>query len=302
MKSSFFGIGAKEDIYLSPGIICGTIPDNGYFVVQTNSTETSAITLKPNITIPGDVVVGPGGDIDTAVNLAKNVVIEGQTRASDDYIDFPPVYQPTGLPSGNLVKDGNNKDYYIYGSSQLSSTVLSNLKSTETLRIGNPAAVNKGAISISVTGSELNLSGKLIVTPGYSLTLYLNQSLVTKPGFAFTYGDTPLTTDAQKIEAAKAISIKGTVNSDGTPACGSINFQPNGDFYGTIYAPDASPLYIAPTGSIYGAIVGAGTITLKPGVSYMFIPDSLTLMISKLCIWASKGRLVGKIMILDLRF
>ena len=76
------------------------------------------------------------------------------------------------------------------------------------------------------------------------------------------------------IDAASRISIKGTVAPDGTPLCEEINFQPRGDFYGTIYAPDAE-INMQPNGDFYGAIVGGHSINMQPGGSYYFIPSLL---------------------------
>ena len=102
LKSAFFGVGAKEYITVMPGVKLSTIPDDESFIIQTNSIKDDAITLKPNVIVPGDVVVGPGGDVDTAIDSAKSTVIEGQTRAAEDYIDFPPVPIPdtTVCPPG----------------------------------------------------------------------------------------------------------------------------------------------------------------------------------------------------------
>ena len=109
------------------------------------------------------------------------------------------------------------------------------------------------------------------------MTLYLGGSMDVKPGADIVYGDGSHTTDAEIIEAASSISIKGTVAPDGTPLCTDIHFRPHGGFYGSIYAPDACPLCIETHSDFYGAIVGSNDITIKPGGTFMFIP-SLTNM------------------------
>ena len=97
-----------------------------------------------------------------------------------------------------------------------------------------------------------------------------------EPGSEITYAGPPIT-DAEIIKAAESISIKGTVTSDGTPLCTNIELKPDNNFYGTIYAPDAS-MQLEPGGDFYGAIVGAGTIELKPGGTFMFIPSLVDLL------------------------
>jgi hypothetical protein len=98
-----------------------------------------------------------------------------------------------------------------------------------------------------------------------------------KSGSMITYEGLPANPDpvAYKnliIEAASSISIKGTVASNGTPLCTNINLFPNGDFYGAVYAPDAS-LTLKPGDNFYGAIVGGNNINLQPGGTFMFIPS-----------------------------
>ena len=275
LRSVFFGVGAKRDIYISTGMILGTVPDNDMFIVQTNSIEDNAITLKPGLTIPGDVICGPGGDVATAIDFAPNVTIvpPGESKAASDYIDFPPVYPPEellSLPfSGPRIDVNDPHIAYIDGNIKLDELQFGTglLTDVETLYI-------EGDVKIFVDGfTYLSPGIQLIVTKDSSLVLYLGGNMDVKPGSDIIYGDTPHITDDEIIEAAKAISIKGTVAPDGTPYCTEIQFFPNGDFYGTIYAPDADPLYIAPNGDFYGAIVGADNITLKPGGTFMFIPS-----------------------------
>jgi hypothetical protein len=271
LRSAYFGIGAKENIYVSPNTKLGTIPASDDFIIQTNSVAGNAITLKPNITVPGDVVCGPGGDPDVSINLAKNSVIQGQDRAAEDYIDFPTVYPPTDLPAANwsdLKISSNN--YRITKSIKLSS-----ISTTDTLYIGDPSAVNKGNITVYVTGTtNLNTHSKLIVNKGYSLTLYLGGNMSTASNAEIFYdyyangtSNHPPDTDVSGVvETAKAISIKGTAS------CKTIHFQPNGDFYGTIYAPDAS-IEMWPNGDFYGAVIGGTSIDIKPGGAFMYIPS-----------------------------
>jgi len=280
LKSAFKGIGGKDKIDIFPGATLGTIPDGDTFILQTNSTDVSAITLKPGLTIPGDVVCGPGGDPCSVINTAANTTIEGIHSASEDYIEFPPVYVPAGLlalPFGTPAIDPCDSTIaYIYADMKLDELQfgIGPLTGVETIYIqGNPG-VNSGEVNIFVDGfTYLTPISKLIVTKDSSMTLYLGGNLDVKSGCDIIYGDTPHVTDAEIIEAASSTSIKGTVAPDGTPLCTDINFRPGSDFYGTIYAPDADPLYIAPNGAFYGAIIGSNNITLKPGGDFMFIPS-----------------------------
>lgn len=283
LRSVFFGIGAKKDIYIYPGMDLGTVPDGETFTIQTNNEpddeKKPAIILKPGTYVPGDVIVGPGDDIDEEIDSAPNVTITGEAKAAEDDIPFPPVYPPNpSLPVGSwTVPDEVNEPNVAYISGDVELNGLTLGSGIDTLYIeGNPA-VNGGEVNVFVDGFTYLPSGtQLIVAKDSSLVLYLGGNMDIKPGSMITYAnisEVTNPTDEFIIEAASSISIKGTVAIDGTPLCTDIQFFPNGDFYGTIYAPDADPLYIAPGGDFYGAIVGAGNITLKPGGTFMFIPS-----------------------------
>lgn len=271
LRSVFFGIGAKRDIYVSPGMKLGTVPDGGKFVMQTNSIDPAAITLKPNIVIPGDVVVGPGGDTDIAINLAKSVVITGDTKAAEDYIDFPPVYPPEYLVSSpySIPRiDSNDPNIaYIEENIKLDELRLG----TAPLNLVKTLKVIGNKVEVFVDGfTQLPPNTELIVTEGSSLVLYLGGDMELKSDIR--YGDIPPVNDEEIEDAARAISIMGTVDPiTEIPLCTEIQFFPFNDFYGTIYAPDADPLYIAPGGDFYGAVVGADNLTLKPVGTFNFV-------------------------------
>jgi len=271
LRSVFFGVGAKEEIYISPGEDFSTVPADETVKIWTNDPgdeKNPAVILKPGTYIPGDVIIGPGGDPDIGIDYAPNVTITGDAKPAEDEIPFPPVYPPDPpLPADSwTIPDEVNEPNaaYISGDIELNGLTLTGV--INTLNI-------EGDVEIFVNGDTyLGTNTKLIVTDGSSLILKLGGNLMVMPGSYIIYGATPHVTDDEIIEAAKAISIKGTVALDGTPLCTAIDFKPDGDFYGTIYAPDAS-LYIASGGDFYGAIVGGLDITLKPVGSFVYIPS-----------------------------
>jgi hypothetical protein len=273
LKSAFFGIGAKDKISISPNMELGVIPVDGNFIVQTNSTDENAVTLKPSLLIPGDVVIGPGGDTDISINYRPNKVdIEGESRASEDYIDFPSISRPTystiidSLPIPDSVNEPNvaeisNASVQINGGLTLDDAI-------HTLKI-------VGNVEIFVNGDTyLSPETQIVVAEGATLTLYLGGNLMMMPGSNITYGTVPPATDSQIVDAAKAISIKGTVGPlpDEIPDCTEIRFQPNDDFYGSIYAPDAA-IELWPGGDFYGAVVGGNSLELKPGGTFIFVSE-----------------------------
>ena len=129
-----------------------------------------------------------------------------------------------------------------------------------------------GNVDIFVNGDTYLVPGtNIIVADDSTLDLYLGGDLWAQPGSSIIYGG-EVTSDAGIIEAATNISIKGTVDSDGNALCEEIHFQPDGDFYGTIYAPDAS-IELWPNGDFYGAVVGGYDLEIKPGGSFYYIPE-----------------------------
>ncbi len=268
LKSSYAGVGAKEEITLESKVELLTIPSDEKMVIQTNGTDDSVITIKPNVTVPGDVICGPGGDPMGAID--NKGTIEGQQIAAEEEIEFPPLFVPDKFSSisygANMTIAGPNA--YIAGDTKLNGLAIGSgaLKNVTTVYI-------QGDVDIFVDGTTtLDKNGtQIIVTAGSSLDLYLGGSMSLKPQCEIIYaGD--LSTDDGKKDAASRISIKGTVDSDGNPLCKNIYFSPKGDFYGTIYAPDA-PIEIWPNGDICGAVVGGYSVQIKPGGSYIYIPD-----------------------------
>ena len=172
-------------------------------------------------------------------------------------------------------------DYYIYGNTRLSNI---NLGSNVILYIGNPSG-GSGTIKVYVAGpTNLAPISKIIVNKGYSLELYLGGNMYAAPQSEISYDydlvpgppyTLPQDTDVNGvIETGLSVSILGTsdMSTDpATPLCTSILLQPKDDFYGTIYAPDAS-LTLKPNGNFYGAVVGGNTIDMYPGEGFVFIP------------------------------
>jgi hypothetical protein len=271
LKSSLIGIGAKKDIYVAPNMDLGTVPDGETFIIQTNSIEDNTITLKPNIFVPGDVVIGPGGDTVTGIDTVKSVFITGEARAAEDYIDFPPVYPPSNLALGSPTIDLVDDSIARIPTSMILDELdfgFGEFTGVKTLYIGD----NGGEVKIFVDGfTRLNSGAKIIVKEGTSLKLYLGGNMQAMPNCSIYYGDgTPVGT-AEIEEAATRISIYGTVNPvTGEPYCTNIEFKPNGSFYGSIYAPEAS-LQLEPLNNFYGAIIGGNDVDLKPGGTYLYV-------------------------------
>ena len=275
LKSAYYGVGAKEDIYLAPNVSLTTIPADEKIIVQTNGTSDDVISIKPGVTVPGDVVCGPGGDTTEAIK--NQGTIEGKMAAAEDEIDFPPIYVPDKFASMSYaaIGSGITLDANDPTIAHITTDVkLDGFTFDSGVFSGVTTVVVQGDVDIFVDGDTYFIpSSNIVVADNSIMDLYLGGNLWAQPGSSIVYGG-EVATEAGIVEAATNISIKGTIASDGTVLCNEIHFQPDGDFYGTIYAPDAS-IELWPNGDFYGAVVGGYDLQIKPGGSYVFIPALL---------------------------
>lgn len=273
LKSAYIGVGAKEEIYLAPNVALATIPAGETMVVQTNGTAEDVINVKPGVTVPGDVVCGPGGDPDEAIK--NQGTITGQEMAAEEEIEFPPVYVPekfAGMPyatigAGITIDALDPTIAYI-----ITDVKLDGFKFDSGVFAGVTTVIIQGDIDIFVDGDTYFIpDSNFVVADDSTLDLYLGGNLWAQPNSSIIYGG-EVSTDDGIIEAASSISIKGTSTADGIALCDEIHFQPDGDFYGTIYAPDAS-IELWPNGDFYGAVIGGYSVEIKPGGSFYYIPE-----------------------------
>jgi hypothetical protein len=271
----FGGITAKGsmDIGLGGGIY--TIPSGGGFTIQTHSITSppaGGVVLRQGLTVPGEVVIGPGGDPDVVVIAKRDVVIENGIRVADYLLDFPPIIPPAGLPPDVLVIDPCDPDPYdptmyiisddgeFVGAFDIGTTT----GDPQEIKIdGNNGVDVEGEIiplKVFINGDmTLGSSAKLTVTAGSAVDLYLGGTLEAKNGSIITYSniaDVTNPSDAFIIEATKSLTLKGT------ESCTSIVLKNSGDFYGLIYAPQAYT-EVRNSGDFYGAIISSDEVRIS---------------------------------------
>ncbi|MGE3109640.1 MAG: hypothetical protein AB7G11_14650 [Phycisphaerales bacterium] len=59
--------------------------------VATNSTQAGAVTMRSGATIDGDLFIGPGGSVDSTVQLASNTTISGSSEPLPTRLSPPPI-------------------------------------------------------------------------------------------------------------------------------------------------------------------------------------------------------------------
>ena len=185
--------------------------------IRTNSTQASEgqIALKTGVIIPGDVIIGPGGDIDSVLDIKAGTIIQGDTYAADEYLKFPPVSAPTpalGLPALTKSETISTSGTYRYPSI--------NLPKSGQLLITAPN------VKLYVTGSvTMKNDSEIIVQVGASLELYLGGNLEGKNSTGFSNNT----------------NNPGALKIYGLPTCASIEFKAKSNIYAALYAP-APPL------------------------------------------------------------
>ena len=228
--SLFTGISVDCGIDIKNGATFGTIPAGGEVNLRTNSIENDAILLKSGVVVPGDVVVGPGGDVDEVINSKQSVVIQGQTYTAQEEVIFPPVVVPDDLDNLSLTTYTYTPGVSLTGDVKLDSIniPISGLQEVD------------GECNIYVLGDiTLGNGVELTITAGSSLVLYLAGNMVDMN----SAGITNATNDSTKFILY------------GLDTCTSIELKSSSDFYGAIYAPNAD-LVVKNGGDLYGAFIG----------------------------------------------
>jgi hypothetical protein len=224
------GINVKGRVDVKVGTSFGVIGPGqpSDLTIRSNTTETDAMVFKAFVTVPGDIICGPGGNPDLVIDTKETTVVLGQMYAAPDEMIFPDVPVPFVIPSSGSIT---------------SSTVLSHPGpyQFDTINLPNNAILRiTSDVALYVTGPMvLNNSAEVIVNPGGSLKLYLARSLEDKNSTGITN------------ETGSAVNMK----IYGLPGCTQIDLKAKSDLYAAVYAPNADViLYNA--GDFIGAITG----------------------------------------------
>jgi len=202
---------------------CGSIPLK---IGTTNNPNADAqITLKPNSTIEGDILLGQGGIPDLVIGSGATY---GNIYAVATDYDLPMPTVPGYLSSATEQPGQSNPTSITTGKYQSLS-----LGTKITLPIN-------GNVELYITGDiTLGNDANIIVAPNSKLTIYLEGELEGKYGTGFTNDSHDPT----------QLTIYGL-------GSGAINIKNSDEFYGVIYAPDA---YV----HIYNSVKVQGSVIAK---------------------------------------
>jgi hypothetical protein len=183
--------------------------------VATDATVVSAISGSHNATIRGYVNTGPGGTVVASGSIGDNNWVNSAT----------PGVEPSRSNDTFNVTFGTNYSMVFEGDQFWGS---SNVMYETSLSLSGhgSAIVTDGSVVIYVPSADsFSFTGQasFYVAPGSSVAIYVGSSSAHIAGNGFV----------------------GATNADqvaiyGLPSCTSISYAGNGDYVGTLYAPEAA--------------------------------------------------------------
>jgi len=222
--------------------------------VASNDTIIDSINIG-NADIYGKVYTGPNGTVSMGPNgsvgdtfVSGNRATDVATGIADGYIqsdfsvDVPDVTLPSGATAWSSLGAINN-NFTINGGDWIVSSI--GLAGSKTLTI-------QGNVRLYITGNtSISGNGSIIVSSNASLTVY-------------AAGNISIAGNGVQNSAGLAVKDQWF----GLPTATSVSIAGNGDWIGTIYAPQAS-MSVSGNGSLYGAVV-ASSLTLGGNANFHY--------------------------------
>jgi hypothetical protein len=235
--TQWVGIGVQTSAQIHAPIL-GVIPEGTTYniSIRTNSTAAGQIYLQPNSTVPGDIIVGPGGDPTTSISIGSNSTIQGDTYAASEKLEFPDNIPPT-ISSFSTWKSGDQ-------------TISTGSYKYKSITIDGNVKI-QGDVTIYATQDVVLKNGAVLDVNVGSLKFYVDKTIEAKEG-SWILNDAH---DATKLTIY------------GTPTCTSIILKNSGNIYGLINAPQAA-LEIKNSGSVYGGFIGYSLEMKNTGAFY----------------------------------
>jgi hypothetical protein len=189
-------------------INCGSIPLK---IGTTNNPNTNAeITLKPGALVDGDILLGQNGI--PSLNISGSATVTGSVYAVATDYDLPLPTVPTYLSSA--TSQGNKSNPATLTSGKYGNITLGNSK----------ILTITGNVQLYVTGDiSLGNSAKIIIDPNSKLTIYLGGQFDGKNGAGVT----------NNTHDSTLFTLYGLGSN-------SIHIFNSDEFYGVVYAPNAS--------------------------------------------------------------
>ena len=217
--------------------------------IGTQSTANSSIILNNGVTVEGDIIVGIGGNPDTAIKDLGATTGDQYAATQDD--PLPQITPPTLTNMGlSISAKGETVTLTPAESGKYMGIDLKNDKTPGILEIKGEGVV------LHITGDiQLGQSCEIVITEGSSLTIYCDGNITCGNGSGINTQNPP--------EAASTLQLYATGDTEQT-----FDIKAKSNFTGVIYAPNANiELYAG--GDAYGSIV-AKKFEFKSGGNYPY--------------------------------
>ena len=217
--------------------------------IGTQSTANSSIILNNGVTVEGDIIVGIGGNPDTAIKDLGATTGDQYAATQDD--PLPQITPPTLTNMGlSISAKGETVTLTPAESGKYMGIDLKNDKTPGILEIKGEGVV------LHITGDiQLGQSCEIVITEGSSLTIYCDGNITCGNGSGINTQNPP--------EAASTLQLYATGDTEQT-----FDIKAKSNFTGVIYAPNANiELYAG--GDAYGSIV-AKNFEFKSGGNYHY--------------------------------
>ena len=214
--------------------------------IGTNSILANSIVLNSGVIVDGDVLIGVGGDIE---NVIQDLGATTDVRyAVTQEIMFEPILVPALPDKGAGIS--------VHGSTLTFGPADSGVYGQISLK----RATNPGVLEIAGGDVVLHITGdvgmgqgcEIVVSEGASLALYLDGDLL-----------------AGNEAGINNKNVPSKFKLYGTGGAGQeFDLKAKGDFFGTVYAPNAD-VVINAGGDIYGSFVSS-SFELKSGGNFYY--------------------------------
>ncbi len=229
--------------------------------IGSQSTSDSSVVLNNNVTVDGDVLVGIGGDTDTAIK-DLGATVSGDKRAATTKEPIPRVSPPTTLSDKgtSITAKGSTVILTSLDSGTYTEIDLQKGKGDTVLEVSD------GDVVLHITGDiELDQGCDIIVKDGATLTIYVDGNILCREGSG-------INTEAPPEEAA---TLKLFATGEGEQL---LDVKAKSEWTGTIYAPDGDVILFA-NGDAYGSVV-ADSFEFKAGGNFHYdeaLRDNVTI-------------------------
>ena len=228
--------------------------------IGCQSTSDSSIVLNNNVKVDGNVLVGIGGDPDSAIK-DLGATVSGDMRAST-ILDPMPVITPPTLPNmrTSITAKGDIVTLTSADSGIYTAIDLQKGKKNTVLEI------SEGDVELYITGNiELDQDCDIIVKDGATLTIYIDGNILCREGSGINTEAPP--------EEASTLQLYATGKGD---QC--LDVKAKSKWTGTIYAPNGDVILYA-NGDAYGSVV-ADNFEYKNGGDFHYdeaLRDTVTI-------------------------